>query len=275
MKRFLYFVILCGIPTLLFSCVSFNGTNKDTLGLKLKKEAIEGKAAIRDIQYRKEKNRHPNYLGLARELTARGFYDIALVQLKEAEKTDKKNSEIFYLKGICLKKKKEYENALVQFERAVSVNPEYSYAYAGQGMIYDITGEHSRAVRCYTKAIRIDPGVPSFYNNLGVSFMVNKEAKKAVDYFKRCIALNPNSRRAANNLGLAYGMLGKDDRAFNIFKKLGNEAVAYNNMGYVCRIRGDKKKAIEMYRKAIVVNPGYASAKKNLMEIEKGIRGEL
>ena len=93
-------------------CVSSKGGVKDDLGLQLKKEAMEDRAAVRDIQYRKEKNAHPNYLGLARILAAKGFYDVALVQLKEAEKTDGKNPEVFYLKGVCFREKKEYEKAL-------------------------------------------------------------------------------------------------------------------------------------------------------------------
>jgi len=249
-------------------CVSSKGGVKDDLGLQLKKEAMEDRAAVRDIQYRKEKNAHPNYLGLARILAAKGFYDVALVQLKEAEKTDGKNPEVFYLKGVCFREKKEYEKAVSQFEKAVSIDPEYSYAYAGLGIMYDVTGEPQKAVECYTKAIKLDPGIPSFYNNLGVSLMADGKVEKAIECFKKCIALNPNSRRAVNNLGLAYGRFGKDDKALAIFKKLGDEAGAYNNMGYVCQMRGDRKKAIEMYKKAIELNPGFTAAKRNLKEME-------
>ena len=245
--RHLLHLFCCIILVSSSGCVSSKGGVKDDPGLQLKKEAMEDRAAIRDIQYRKEKNAHPNYLGLARTLAAKGFYDVALVQLKDAEKTDGKNPEVFYLKGVCFRGKKEYKNAVSQFKKAVSVDPGYSY----------------------TKAIKLDPGISLFYNNLGVSLMADGKVEKAIESFQKCIALDPNSRRAVNNLGLAYGRLGKDDKALAIFKRLGDEAVAYNNMGYVCQMRGDRKKAIEMYKKAIAVNPDFAAAKRNLKEMER------
>ncbi len=267
--RYLLYLFCCIILVSSSGCVSSKGGVKDDLGLKLKKEAMEDRAAVRDIQYRKEKNAHPNYLGLARILAAKGFYDVALVQLKEAEKTDGKNPEVFYLKGVCFRGKKEYGKAVSQFEKAVSIDPGYSYAYAGLGITYDMTGDPDKAAGYYRKAIELDPGIPSFYNNLGVSLMADGKVEKAIECFKKCIALDPNSRRAVNNLGLAYGRLGKDDKALAVFKKLGNEAEAYNNMGYVCEMRGDRKKAIEMYKKAIAVNPDFAAAKRNLKEMER------
>jgi len=267
--RHLLHLFCCIILVSSSGCVSSKGGVKDDPGLQLKKEAMEDRAAIRDIQYRKEKNAHPNYLGLARTLAAKGFYDVALVQLKDAEKTDGKNPEVFYLKGVCFRGKKEYKKAVSQFKKAVSVDPGYSYAYAGLGIMYDVTGESQKAVEYYTKAIKLDPGISLFYNNLGVSLMADGKVEKAIESFQKCIALDPNSRRAVNNLGLAYGRLGKDDKALAIFKRLGDEAVAYNNMGYVCQMRGDRKKAIEMYKKAIAVNPDFAAAKRNLKEMER------
>ena len=266
--RYLLHLFCCIILVFSSGCALPKGSARDDLGLKLKKKAIEDKDAVSYIRSREKKNVHPDYLALARILAAKGFYDVALIQLKEAEKTDGKNPEVYYLKGVCFRGKKEYKKAVSQFERAIAIDPGYSYAYAGLGIIYDLTGKHQKAVECYTKAIEIDPGVPSFYNNLGVSLMADGKVEKAIECFQKSVALDPNFRRAINNLGLAYGMLGKDDKALAIFKKLGNEAEAYNNMGYVCQMRGDRKKAIEMYKKAIEVNPGFTVAKRNLKEME-------
>jgi Flp pilus assembly protein TadD len=242
---------------------------KDDLGLELKKEAIENKAAVREMQLRNKKKAHPNYLALARTLAEKGFYDIALNQLKEAEKTNGKNPELFYLKGVCLRGKKEYEKAVFQFERAICIDPDYSYAYDGLGITYDMTGDPQMAAECYRKAIQLNPGNTIFYNNLGVSLMAGGKAEEAVENLRKSIAIKPDFNRAINNLGLAYGMLGKDDKAFAIFKRLGNEAVAYNNMGYVYQLRNDREKAAEMYRRAIELNPDLKSAKRNLKEIER------
>ncbi len=265
--------VLCTILPLFISCASLTDKTGDTLGLELKKAAIEDKVAIREIQFKQGKNEPPNHLGLARRLTVKGFYDIALVQLDQAEKTDTKKYEVFYLKGLCYRGKKEYAKAISQFQQSLCLSPKYSYAHAGLAMTYDLLKEHARAIDCYEKAIEIDPGVSFFYNNMGVSFMINGEGKKAVECLEKGIAVNPGSRRLVHNLGLAYGMLGNNARAMGIFKKLDTPAAAYNNMGYVHWLKGDRDKAIEMYHKAIAADPGHQIAKKNLLKTQENRKG--
>ena len=62
-------------------------------------------------------------------------------------------------------------------------------------------------------------------------------------------------------------MLDMDDKALAMFKKSGDEAGAFNNMGDVYQMKGERKKAIEMYRKAIDLNPDFVVARKNLDKI--------
>lgn len=268
-KRLFFLMVLFWSLLCFFSCTTSKDTSKNDIGLKLKKEAVEEKAAFKQMQYQQRKKANPNYLALAQTLTAKGFYDIALKQLKTAEKKDAENPEIFYLQGVCFCGKKDFENAVIQFEKAISINPGYSYAFAGLGITYSSRGEHSKAVTFYTKAIQLDPGVSSFHNNLGVSLMADGKLKKAVESFQKGVALNPNFSRAANNLGLAYGMLGEFTKAFEIFKKTGNEAAAYNNLGYVCQLRGETKMALQMYHKAIEADPDFSAAKQNLNQLEQ------
>lgn len=247
-------------------CAAFNEAKMDNL---IKKDAIKNRAALNALKYEEEKNAHPNYLELARNLVNQKFYDIALVQLEAAEKNNKKNPEIFYLKGLCFRGKDEYTKAVLEFKTAVELCPAYSYAHDGLGVSYDLCGRHEKAIACYKKAIKLNPAVYKFYNNLGFSLMSGSDFACAAENFKKGISLNPGCSRTINNLGIAYGMLGKDDQAMEMFKKTAKEANACNNTGYVCEQRNDIKKAVKMYEKAVEIDPEFKIAKKNLARAEK------
>jgi tetratricopeptide (TPR) repeat protein len=59
--------------------------------------------------------------------------------------------------------------------------------------------------------------------------------------------------------------LGRYEEALEVFKKNGDEAAAYNNLGYVFMIEGKNKEAIEAFEKALEIKPGfYLKAYENL-----------
>jgi tetratricopeptide (TPR) repeat protein len=59
--------------------------------------------------------------------------------------------------------------------------------------------------------------------------------------------------------------LGRYEEALEVFKKNGDEAAAYNNLGYVFMIEGKNEKAIEAFEKALEIKPGfYTKAYENL-----------
>ena len=271
MKRFNKYTypayLLCCI---IFVFISGCATTEMDIGdeFRMRQNMMEERAAIKALGQEDYEKKRPNHLALARVLLAKGFYDIALVQLKDAEKIDGKSPEIFYLRGMCLSGKNKYEDAGSQFRMAIAANPEYSASYAGLGIVYDMEGDHEKAIDCYKKAIEFNPANPSYYNNLGASLMSADKYDEAVKYFRESIALKPDSARSINNLGLAYGMLGEYDKAYEMFEKGGSKASACNNMGYVYRLKGKRTKAVEMYKKAIQLDPGFSQALRSLEEID-------
>jgi len=216
-----------------------------------------------------KKRAHPDYLKLARTLIKQSRYDIALVQLKEAEKKEHDNPEIFYLKGVCLRMKKDYFKAIAQYEKSLKIKPDYSYAHNGLGVVYDLMGEHKKAVYSYQKAIEINPAGYRFYNNLGLSLLTTGQIEFASKNFKKSLSLNPGNKRTINNLGVAYGMMGKYDFALAEFNKTGTPADAYNNMGYVYECLKDFKNALLMYDKALKLKPDHLYARENSARVKK------
>jgi tetratricopeptide (TPR) repeat protein len=69
--------------------------------------------------------------------------------------------------------------------------------------------------------------------------------------------LEPNNKKINNNLGLVLCKMGRFQEAFETFKRSGNEASAYYNIGCVYMIEKKYKEAIQAYQKAIDCKPEF------------------
>ncbi|MEZ4790576.1 MAG: hypothetical protein R2811_11220 [Flavobacteriales bacterium] len=76
--------------------------------------------------------------------------------------------------------------------------------------------------------------------------------------YKETERVHPNDYRAANNVGYVYMLQNKLDEAAAQFTKangIQDNPVSTNNLGVVARLKGDRKKATEMYAKAMAAGP--------------------
>ncbi|MHC4357419.1 MAG: tetratricopeptide repeat protein, partial [Planctomycetota bacterium] len=173
----------------------------------------------------------------------------------------------------------EYGEAIEALNRGIllrppsSTSPEFAIPYATKGVTYDMMGKHEKAVVVYETAITLDPTNDVYYNNMGFSYLLkaqelassgkheeeSKAYKKAISIFKKALEIDQNNKSAHANLGYAYGATGMYQLAQKQFAAATDEAVAYNNMGYLYAQNGKLTKAIESYNNALKVNPNIAS----------------
>jgi tetratricopeptide (TPR) repeat protein len=84
----------------------------------------------------------------------------------------------------------------------------------------------------------------------------------------------PALQKIDNNLGAALGKLGRYDEALEAFKKLGDEAKAYNNLGMIYMAEKRYQESITSFEKAIQLCPSYyAKANENLKVAQKALVG--
>jgi tetratricopeptide (TPR) repeat protein len=97
--------------------------------------------------------------------------------------------------------------------------------------------------------------------------MGKNESDRAVKYIKKAIAIKPHTLYF-RNLGAIFGKQGKHDEAIEMYKKAitlnPNYADAYYNLGVTLQEIGKRDDAIRMFEKAIVLNPNYADSYNNL-----------
>ena len=100
-----------------------------------------------------------------------------------------------------------------------------------------------------------------------MSLFLKKEYEKAVLAFAEALKIKGSDKRIYNNLALALCKLERYQEAFDAFKRGGDEASAYYNLGCIYMMAGKNKEAIQHFEKAIEVKPGfYVSAGENLKQ---------
>jgi tetratricopeptide (TPR) repeat protein len=88
--------------------------------------------------------------------------------------------------------------------------------------------------------------------------------------------LEPEKNKIYNNMGLVLGKLGRYDEALEAFKKVGDEASAYNNLGCMYMAGRNYRAAIMAFQKAIEVNPRfYVKANENLKIAESMMKAQI
>ena len=225
----------------------------------------EQKKASADTK-KPERNHH----SLARELMAKGHYDVALVQLKEAKKKQGRNPEVPYRMGICYRETGKPDQAEDHFRKALSLDAGYAPAHDGLGVLYEQTGRREEARTAFRTAVQHDPARPDFLNNLGFLEMKAGRLNQAETFLKKSLRNDPDFRPALDNLAVCYGLLGREKEAFALLRDHYPAAEALNNMGVILRMRGENRRAALLFERALANDPTLKEARDNLNQLKEG-----
>jgi tetratricopeptide (TPR) repeat protein len=207
-------------------------------------------------------------------LISKGLLDEAEDRFNEIIKINE-NSELAYEgKGRVALLRGNLNDAINDFKKATQINKDMWQAFCFMGIIADRLQRHEEAIAYYHKAIAINPKSADLFNNLGMSYALMGEYEKALQALITASDLGSNGK-IFNNIGLVLGKLGRYDEALASFKKGGDEASAYNNLGCIYLAEENYAKAIKAFEKAIALNPKYyVRAKDNLNKAEALLKEE-
>lgn len=143
----------------------------------------------------------------------------------------------------------------------------------GQGMQAELPGDH---VVWELEIVKVLPGKPSIADVV-YETMEKDSPDAAFAQFNKLI--NDKSgdiyinEWEVNTLGYGFLQAGKTQEAISVFKynvKMHtNSANAYDSLGEALAVAGEKKAAIEHYKKSLELNPANENAKKMIAELEK------
>jgi tetratricopeptide (TPR) repeat protein len=129
------------------------------------------------------------------------------------------------------------------------------------------SGQYQEAVQTFQQAIQIDPASEEAYLNLGNSHYELGSYASADDTFRHVIKINPTNSTALFYLGLSLSQQKKYVESIPYFNKAGMldsdfEQLSLFYIGRAHSETGDPQKAIEIWERAIEVDPTTDIAKK-------------
>jgi tetratricopeptide (TPR) repeat protein len=201
-----------------------------------------------------------------------GFQQIDIVL-----RSDAYNPEAYYLKGMLYKDMKDTAKALSSFQTAVQVAPEFKDAIVQLGVIY-ASRKDSIALRYLDNAFKVDSSdvFPIFAR--GVYYQEQKDFVRAKEEYTRCILHNRHYVDAYFNMGnilMQQDSLQKSMRQFAMVLKVDpRNPTAYYDRGVCYEVMDSMKQAIEDYRHALLLDPGYKSPKEALKRLKVGETGK-
>jgi Flp pilus assembly protein TadD len=127
--------------------------------------------------------------------------------LKQPQKT---NWLIFYFRGICYERSKQWANAEADFKRALDLSPEQAhvlnylgYSWIDQGVNLD---EGMRMIR---RAVEQRPDDGYIVDSLGWAYYRIHNYDEAVKQLERAVELKPEDPTINDHLGDAYWKIGR------------------------------------------------------------------
>jgi len=138
----------------------------------------------------------------------------------------------------------------------------------GNSLLYE--KNYQGAVTELKEAAEMDPENPDIQNSLGIAYQGLRLPEQAIPHYQKAVRLKPNSPEFENNLGTAYAAVKQWDLAIQWFQKAADNYiyrtrhVAYDNLGSAYHNKGDYRRAIENYKKAMEFNKDYAPAYLNM-----------
>ncbi|MDA4128798.1 MAG: hypothetical protein OK422_05050 [Thaumarchaeota archaeon] len=199
---------------------------------------------------------------------------------KEIERVPTKNSEayVLYLKG------RQYWNerslsglrrAMEYFKKAIQNDPNYAAAYAGLAQCHGVIasngleepGPNMTKLKEYIGiALRLDHNLAEAHASQGlISFDFEYDQNKSEEEFMRALELNPSYATAHQWYGNHLGWWGRGSESYAELKRAleldpFSPIVNVNYGDYFRKITREYDRAVEQYKKALMISPGFQPA---------------
>lgn len=234
-------------------------------------------------------------------------YEMALDFYKKAYKSDKKNIEALFWRGMSKIQLGDLDGAIKDMGMVLKEMPTHYGALVNRGNLYSVQGEYVNALSDFSAAEAVNSDSISVYINRGHTYFLMKKFDLAIADFTKAIKINPSYILSYHNRSECYNYIGNIEGAMVDLEKIieldstdkiskinlafcyistkqyEKAALAYeklyqsdkrnpyilNNYGYVKHILGDTKKGLDFIFESLRILPSNAYPYKYLAEIYK------
>jgi tetratricopeptide (TPR) repeat protein len=190
-------------------------------------------------------------------------------------KVDPEKSNEHYLLGIEFAQYSLFQNSLDEFDLAIKYNPDDWKSYNKKGLIYFGIKNYPQAKQMFQKANALNSKNPQLLVNLGMVDYMEGNKDGALSYWENSISLSPsdNDGKPLNNIGNLYKEKGEIKKAIEYYEKAVSQEKSYlyiNNLAEAYRTSGEVDKAEKILLDSIKENPKSQLAHFNLAKVYSG-----
>ncbi len=197
------------------------------------------------------------YLGLGRN-------DAAIRLLTPSYARFASDSEVPFLLGLAHWGAGMESSAEQYIRRSLSLNDDNAWAWSALAQIYDHSGRYKAGDAAYQRAIDLAPQDPMHLNNYAFA-LADRSARldTALALAERALDAEPENEIFLDTVGWIYFKLKDYERALHYIRRSvdigGADADVIEHLGDVYSALGQKKLALDEYRRALKLKPASAS----------------
>ena len=204
---------------------------------------------------------------LAAELIQRRDWASAFAVADGLCRTAPRDPDGWLLRGIVYREQGMLPEADGDLKEALRLDSRSARAHSAIAILYDAQKRPDEAMEHHRRAADLDATNPQYLNNLGFSLFAHGRPKEAAETLLRAARFAPADPRIRNNLGFAYAAMGDLTRAAEQFAYGGSPSDAKTNLGWAYERRGALAQAFDLNVEALRLDPGAATARRNLARV--------
>lgn len=155
--------------------------------------------------------------------------------------------------GACYQSMKFYEKALECFNKAELLKAPGSWLIGSLAFVNKKLGNYSKAYQYYSRLLEKEPEKLSLILNAAYCALEDGDVKEALKHYYHANYLEPENLKIFRAIAWSEFLNGEFEKSEKYYNKILDgtpESSDYLNAGHLYAVKGDMKKAVELYKKA-------------------------
>jgi tetratricopeptide (TPR) repeat protein len=203
-------------------------------------------------------------------LFEQGKYSKLLEEMEQAQKAIPNDFRFYLLQGLALTRMERQEDAVQPLKKAYQLNPKDINTISTLALTLDGLHRFQESDSLYEEGLKLDPKSALLLNNYGYSLAERGlQLQRALEMSKQAITAEPDNSAYLDTYGwILYRLENYNDAAVYIEKSITAgkaSAVVHEHLGDVYIKLGLKERALELWKKALDMDPKNDSVKEKIL----------